>query len=146
MNMTLCGSISLYDEMLDTKKRLEDLGHTVQLPPSEIRDRNGVMISVQEYYARRKATSDGEGWIWDRKTQAMTDHFNKVRWADAILVVNEEKNAVAGYIGGNTLLEMGIAFFLEKPIFLLRDIPELPYKEEIIGMKPIVIHGELERI
>ena len=104
------------------------------------------MMPVQDYYLRRKAATTDTGWIWDRKAEAITAHFEKVEWADAILVTNYDKNDVPGYIGGNTLMEMGVAFFLRKPIFLLRQIPVLSYKEEIIGMKPIVIEHDFARI
>lgn len=146
MKITICGSIAFYDEMLDVKEKLKAFGHEVKLPPHEIKDENGTMIPVKEYYTRRKAASDDEGWIWDRKAEAITNHFDKVGWADVILVTNYDKNDVAGYIGGNTLMEMGVAFFLEKPVYLLNQIPELLYKEEILGMKPVVLESDLEKI
>ena len=76
----------------------------------------------------------------------MKRHFEKVAWADAILVSNHDKNGVPGYIEANTLLEMGLAFHLGKPIYLLNGIPEMAYKEEILGMTPIVINGNLSLI
>ncbi len=146
MKITICGSIAFYDEMLGIQKRLEEFGHNVKLPPFEVKDENGMMIPVKEYYARRKATTDAGSWIWDRKAEAMADHFEKERWADAILVANYDKNGVAGYVGGNTLMEMGVAFFLKKPIYLLKAIPEISYKEEILGLKPIVINDDIKRL
>lgn len=146
MKITICGSIAFYDEMLDAKKRLEALGHEVKLPPHEVKDENGNMISAKEYYARRKATKSDDNWIWDRKAEAIMWHFNKVQWSDAILVVNYDKNGIAGYIGGNTFMEIGVAFFLKKSIFLLKTIPEISYKEEILGMKPVVINDDLGKI
>ncbi len=62
------------------------------------------------------------------------------------MVCNYPKNDIDGYIGANTLIEMGLAFYLEKPIYLLNPIPEISYKEEILGMKPIVLNGDLEKI
>lgn len=73
-------------------------------------------------------------------------YFEKVNWSDAILVLNYDKNNIIGYIGGNTLMEIGVAFFLKKKIYLLNLIPEISYKEEIIGMKPIIINGDLSII
>jgi hypothetical protein len=73
-------------------------------------------------------------------------HFDKVEWSDAILVLNYCKNGVDNYIGANTLLEMGLAFHLNKNIYLLNEIPELSYKEEILGMFPIVINNDLAKI
>jgi hypothetical protein len=146
MKITICGSIAFYQEMLDVQKQLEAMGHKVKLPPHEVEDENGNMIPVKEYYARRKAAGVDDAWIWERKSQAITWHFDKEVWADAILVTNYDKNGIAGYVGGNTLMEMGVAFFLKKPIYLLKPIPEISYKEEIIGMKPVVINNDLKKI
>jgi len=43
-------------------------------------------------------------------------------------------------------MEMGLAFFFKKKIYLLNDVPELSYKEEILGLKPVVINGDLSKI
>ena len=146
MNITICGSIALYDEMLDTKKKLEQFGHQVKVPPFEVKDENGNMISVKEFFSRRKSEIDDASWIWDRKEEAMRMHFQKVAWSDAVLILNHDKNNILNYVGANTLLEMGLAFHLNKKLFLLNDIPEMDYKEEILGMKPIVIHNDLTKI
>jgi len=146
MKITICGSIAFYDKMLEARVALEDFGHDVRLPPHEIKDENGAMISVQEYYVQRKAATTDTGWIWDRKAEAIAAHFEKVAWADAVLVTNYDKNDIPGYIGGNTLMEMGVAFFLRKPIYLLTHVPRLSYREEIIGMKPIVIEHDFAQI
>ena len=143
MKITLCGSIAFYSEMLDIKNKLEKLNHEVKLPPHEIKDDNGDMIPVQQYYAIRKSTNKNDGWIWDAKEKAMRTHFEKVEWSDIILVLNYDKNNIPNYIGANTLIEMGLAFHLKKPIYLLNPIPEISYKEEVLGMKPILINKDL---
>ncbi len=146
MKITLCGSIAFYAEMQEIKKQLEDIGHKVTLPPSEIKDKNGEPITVEEYYKIRQTAKNDEKWVWDRKSEAMMGHFQKVEWSDGILVLNYEQKDIKGYIGGNTLMEIGLAFFLKKKIYLLNEIPELPYKEELLGVKPIVIEGDLSKI
>ncbi len=146
MKITLCGSIALQNEILSIKSKLEELGHEVEIWPSKIKDGKGQLISVEKYYRLRKAAADDEKWIWDRKAEAIMEHFNKVAWADTILVANYDKNNVKGYIGGNTLMEMGLAFFLKKKIYLLNQVPELSYKEEILGLEPILIDGDLVKI
>jgi hypothetical protein len=143
MKITLCGSIVFFDKMLEAKKQLETLGHEVKLPPMEVPDENGNMIPVAKYYELRKTITDDTSWIWQRKEEAMRVHFDKVIWADAILVLNYDKNGVVGYVGANTFLEMGLAFYSRKTIYLLNQIPEANYKEEILGMRPRVIHGDL---
>lgn len=146
MNVTICGSIAFFEEMLKAKKILEDIGHNVKLPPTEIADEKGNLISVQEYYRLRKTVSDDLSWIWARKKEAMINHYNKVEWADSVVVLNHEKNNIEGYIGANTLMEMGLALFLKKKIFLLNKIPEISYKEEILGMNPVVINGDFTKV
>ena len=37
-------------------------------------------------------------------------------------------------------MEMGLALHLSKPIFMTNEVPEIGYKEEILGMKPILIN------
>ncbi|MCK4589343.1 MAG: hypothetical protein KAT77_02795 [Nanoarchaeota archaeon] len=145
MKITICGSIAFFDEILKVKQQLEALGHEVKLPPTEIKDKDNNLITVQEYYQLRKTETNPNSWVWDRKAEAIKIHFNKIKWADAVLITNYEKNNIKGYIGANTFLEMGIAFHLNKKIFLLNQIPEVDSKEEILGMKPIVLQN-LEQI
>ena len=146
MKITICGSIAFYDEMLRTKSALEKLGHEVKLPPIEVPGPDNKLISVKEYYRIRKEADNDIAWVWDRKAEAIAIHFEKIKWSDAVLILNCDKNDVVGYIGGNTLMEMGVAFYLNKPIYLLYTIPEISYKEEILGMKPILINGDLSLI
>jgi nucleoside 2-deoxyribosyltransferase len=146
MKITICGSIAFFREMLQIKNKLEKINHQVKMPPTHIPDQNGNMISVEQYYKIRKAENNDQSWIWQEKEKAMRDHFDKVEWADAVLILNYSKRNVENYIGANTLLEMGLAFHLEKKIYLLNKIPEISYKEEILGMRPIVIDNDLTKI
>ncbi len=146
MKITLCGSIAFQDEILSVKEKLEKLEHEVEIWPLELKDGQGNLIPVKEYYKIRRAANEDEKWVWDRKAEAVLEHFDKVAWSDAILVTNYDKKDVKGYIGGNTLMEMGLAFFLKKKIYLLNQIPELSYKEEILGVKPIILNGDLTKI
>jgi hypothetical protein len=61
-----------------------------------------------------------------------------------VLVLNYEKKGVPGYIGGNTFLEMGFAYVLDKPIYLLHPIPQMGYTDEIEAMQPVVLDGDLK--
>ncbi len=77
----------------------------------------------------------------------MRSHFAEVEKSDAILVVNNKKNDIENYIGGNVLIEMAIAFYLSKKIFILNNLPEeSTYIEEIKGMLPVVLKGDLEKL
>ena len=64
-----------------------------------------------------------------------------------MLVLNYDKNDVKNYIGGNALMEIGFAYVLNKKIFLLNPIPDIPYyKTEIESVRPIIINGDLGNI
>ena len=68
----------------------------------------------------------------------MDANFKKVIESDAILVVNKRKNGLKGYVGGNTLIEMTVAYLYKKPIFLLqKPDKKLFCYEEIMGLQPI---------
>ena len=146
MKITICGSVAFQDKALSIKEKLEKMGHKVKLWPTELKDEKGQLICAKEYYKIRKKATNDEKWVWNRKAEALLGHFNKVVWSDAILVINYDKNNIKGYVGGNTLMEIGLAFFLQKKIYLLNEVPEISYKEEILGTKPIVLAGDLTKI
>jgi hypothetical protein len=146
MKITICGSIAVYEQMQNLQSELEKLGHEVKIPPIEVANETGQMISVKEFYEIRKTLPENTSWVWERKSQAIRAHFEKVAWSDAILVLNYDKNGIKNYIGANTLLEIGLAFYLHKKIFLLNPIPEIGYKEELLGTNPTVINNDLNLI
>lgn len=74
------------------------------------------------------------------------EHFAKMNTSEAILVVNETKNGVEHYIGGNTLMEIAYAYSQGLDIFLLNPVPELPYADEIRGVHPIILGGSLDAL
>lgn len=74
------------------------------------------------------------------------EHFAKINTSEAILVVNETKKDVENYIGGNTLIEIAYAYSQGLDIFLLNPVPEMGYADEVRGMHPVVIDGDLGKI
>lgn len=132
-------------QMLEVKKRLEALGHEVTLPPTHVPGPGGP-ITVAEYYQIRKEaaeTGNDEKWIWDAKEAAMRLHLAKVADADLVLVVNEAKHGREGYVGANTLLEIGAAFQARTPTYLLHDLPQQDSTEELLGMRVGTLRGDL---
>lgn len=145
MTITLCGSIAVIDEMYRLKTELEGLGYKVLLPPNKVPGESGGLIPASEYYSQKKSLQkNDDAWIWRDHTDRIVEHFDKVTKSDVILVANYDKNNIKNYIGPNTLMEMGLAFYLQKKIYLLNPIPDIAWKEEIVGLKPIVINGDLK--
>lgn len=147
MKLTLCGSIAFIREMDALRQQLEALGHEVKMPPLTREDHTGATVSSLDYYATKKlALVNPTHGFWTTHDRAIRAHFQKVEWADAVVIANYDKNGIAGYVGPNTLMEIGLAFHFNKKIFLLNPIPEISYKEELLGMKPIMLNGALEKI
>ena len=114
--------------MHSTKKELIKLDHQVKLPELD---------GTDNVRARDLA----------EKQDAISNHFAKIAWADAILVLNHAKNGKRGYVGPNTLMEIGLAFFLKKKIIFIHKVPDgLPYTEELSAMEPLIINSDLTKI
>lgn len=80
------------------------------------------------------------------KDDLIRNYFEKISHSDVLLVLNQDKNGIANYIGGNTFLEIGFAYVLKKPIYLYNPVPDMIYTSEIAAMEPIVINGDLSKI
>ena len=153
MKITVCGSIGFYTEMESARNQLISLGHEVKIPELALETPLEFGGGKKVYFGKFIEENGGIDAfpagheIWSLKEGAINDHYQKIDWADSILVINEEKRGIKGYIGGNTLIEIGVAFYQKKPIYILNLVSsELSYKQEIMGMKPIMLEGELSCI
>ncbi len=134
--VTLCGSTKFFDKMVSTKEELEKKGFIVEM-----------MTPFLDKQEDDDVYKDYSNKVWDIKKNAILAHFRLIKWADAILVVNEEKNGIAGYVGGNVLMEIGFALWYNKKIFYLYETPkEVSYREELFGVKPIILGGNLDKL
>ena len=143
MKITICGSTAFISEMESLAKSLGDMGHEVQFPPVHFEDNSGKLWHTKDYYKFKKTEPFNDEDFKKTHAQRIRDHFDKVAWSEAVLVADYDKNNLPNYIGPNTLMEMGLAFHLGKKIYLLQPIPNLQWKEEIVGLGPIVISGDL---
>ncbi len=134
MKIVICGSMKFIPQMRRVKKDLEEMGHQVVVP------------ELYDYHKIRDEEGD-EAKFLTKKADLIHAHFEEIKAGEAILVLNYERNGIKNYIGGNSFLEMGIAYHYHKKIFLLNDFPEnITYLEEIKAMKPNIINGNLALI
>ncbi len=132
MKVCVCCSLSFTDKVKGIAKELEKLGHEVLLP-------NGVMID-----AIHKPNFDPVAAKHDNGYDAIREHFKKIKDSDAVLVCNYAKNDVENYIGANTFLEMGFAYYINKPIFALNPLPDYKYvNDELLSFGVKNINGDL---
>jgi len=142
MKIVICGSMAFAKQMKTAKDELESKGHKVNVP--EFVEE---FIKIKELEMRAKRGGCSEGAKWKMKYNLIKKHYEKIKRADAILVLNYDKNKIKNYIGGNSFLEMGFAHILDKKIFLLRSVPSFKfYYEEILAMKPVILKGNLSKI
>lgn len=148
MKLCICSSMAFYHQFMALKKELEALGHTVLAPELEF-EAKGDDTSVGGYFDRNGGVDafapDHE--VWKKKGRAIAAHFRKIEESEAVLIVNYEKKGIPDYIGANTFLEIGYAYGRGKKIYILNNLPTTSsYKEEILGMQPIVLRGNIGAI
>lgn len=126
--ITLCSSSAFFDKLAQIQDILISRSHIIYFP---------------------------HVWDWSNKTEdeiakvqhdLIKRHFTNIENSDAIYIANFDKKEIKNYIGGNTFLEIGKAFDLNIPIFLMSEVPEMQYSEEIRAMKPHVIGFDWEKM
>lgn len=136
MKIIICGSMSAHKAMTDTKRTLEQNGHIVEMPSlnnlEHELDSNGNTLET----SRIKIEQD-----------LIRGYFQKIKDSDAVLAVNVKKNDIDGYIGGNTFLELGFGYALNKKLYILNPYSkEISYYDEVDAMQPVILNGDLTEI
>jgi len=137
MTVAICGSLTFYRELRRAEEAVIKLGYTAILPKS---------VSMLEAGEFKKPETVTERLAAERKYDFIGEHFRTIEQSDAVLVINPEKKGIPGYIGGNTFLEMGVAFYLKKPIYVLHPLPDMSYTLELAAMRPVILDGDISRI
>ncbi len=142
LTVVICSSAAFYKQVIEVRDRLRKMGFKVLVPLTA-----GKMERSGDFDVAKVKTWHVDAKAYKRKTFLTKHHFKKIVDGDVILVLNYEKNGKPGYIGGAVLMEMGIGLHFNKKIFILNPIDEsVSYKEEILGMQPVILDGNLERM
>ncbi len=135
MKIYIGGSMHFAKEMLETQKKLEEMGFEVLVP-----------ADTEQCVENPELNMDPDH---TESMDIMRDSMMKLEDSDIFLVLNHPKNGMKGYIGGATLIEIGLAYYLKKKTFLLYTPPEkqvLRYTQEILHTKPIILNGDIQKI
>ncbi len=140
--ITICSSADFYRHVNELADELGAMGYKVLVPATASKMKTSGIYEVSHYKTWYNNKKD-----FHKKAQLMRGHFDEIARADAILVVNDEKHGIKGYVGPNVIMEMGLAFYLNKPIYVLNKINEkMPTYEEVMGLGSVIIRGDLSRI
>lgn len=140
--ITICSSAHFYKDVIEIEKSLKKMGFRVKVPITIRKMKKSGDFRVETY----------KTWFKNKdhyyvKTKLMRGHNKKIVQSDAVLIVNHEKKGIKGYIGGNVLMEMALAFHFKKPIYILNSVAEdSPFQEEIFGMECVFLNGDLTKI
>lgn len=126
-------------DMVKIRKELKKHGHNARIPV-------GTLPHLRSKLFVDDLKKNLEFCI---KNNIMKRNFREVEKSDAILVLNNKRNGINGYIGISALLEMGIAHHLGRKIFLYNQVPhynEARWAHEVMIMQPTIINGDLDKI
>lgn len=139
MTIFISASMTFAQQILAVKKELEAKGFTV-LIPFETEDVANNPDSIDAF----KGDFDNA-----QEADIIKKNFDEVAKSDALLTLNLDKKGVAGYVGPSALMEMGLAYYLGKKLFLWQEIPhwdEVSWAYEVHLMHPVILSGDLSKI
>jgi hypothetical protein len=137
MKILIGGSMAFAREQVKVKAYLESRGFDV------------LVAKDIEHYARKTK----EDFSFDEEvthcieTDVIRDYFDKIADCDAYLVLNHRRRNIEGYLGTSVLMELGLAYYLKKKIFLLYplDISQ-PYAVEVSVFNPTTLNGDISNL
>ena len=140
--IAVCASLSFYKDLFVIEKQLVKRGYKVIIPKTARKMQKSGNFDVASHKTWFQNEND-----YKKKKALMDDHFKKILRSDAILVINNEKKGVNGYIGGNVLMEMAVAYMEKLPIYLWNGMDHMsPFEEEIKAMNCIFLNQDLSKI
>lgn len=129
MKVLLHASLDFVEYMVKASNFLKENGVDVILP------------ELTRYQHIRDVEGDDVGFT-RIKNRLTLENISNVENCDCILILNYTHRGYDNYIGGNSFLEMIVAFYLKKPIYLLNSIPEgMTYTEEIKSLYPTIVYN-----
>ena len=135
MKIFIACSKHFYERIPEIGDKLEELGHDVMMPNSygePFREERMKELSLEDHIKF--------------KQEMMRLHETKIKSVDLLLVLNFKKNNQPNYIGGATFMEIVKAWELEKKVYFYNPIPDNIFRDELIGINPTIIYGDLKKI
>jgi len=135
MKIFIICSKHFYNRVPEIAKKLQENGHEITLPNS-----------YENPFEEEEMKSKGLEHHVEFKQKMMRLHEPKIRMNDAVFALNFEKNKQPNYIGGGTFMEIVKAWELDKKIYLYNPVPECIFTDELRGINPVIINGDLSKL
>ena len=107
MKILIHASLDFVKDLVFAQKSIEGLTKHEVLLPELIR-----------YQYIRDEQGDDEAFT-KIKNRLTKENISNVEKCDCLLILNHNHRGIENYVGGNSFIEMIIAFYLKKPIYLL---------------------------
>ncbi|MBI2607962.1 MAG: hypothetical protein HYW51_04010 [Candidatus Doudnabacteria bacterium] len=136
MKIAVGGSMQFAEQMVEVKRKLEQMGHQVFLSLNTEKLVGKTQKEKEQIKLKQKFSEN-----------AIESFWNSMKNSDALLILNYDKNGVKNYIGGNSFMDITLAYYLKQKIYLLNPIPDNPiYKTELQAIKPTILNADLNLI
>jgi len=143
--IVICGSMRFAKKMVEAQNELTKNGFDI-IVPDGIND----FLEGSEFLKKRQASNwePMEGAKRKIENNLVKGYFEEIKQGDAILIINQDKDGIKNYIGGNGFLEMGFAHVLGKKIYCLNPLPKEPTAiyQELLTMQPVILNNDLSKI
>ncbi|HUD05845.1 MAG TPA: hypothetical protein VMR18_02960 [Candidatus Saccharimonadales bacterium] len=139
MKIILLGSMSIAPIIKKTKEKLEKNGFEVL-----------VSSDLDHIIANPHLPDDLDAdYKHCVENDIQRDFFDKIADSDVVLALNYPKNGIDGYCGTSVLMELGLAYYLRKKIYLLNPLPNYydhRWALEVAILRPTVIDGDITKV
>jgi hypothetical protein len=137
MKILIWWSMTFANKMIEIKKNLEKQWHTINLSP-------GINFFLENSNAKMDFEQELQ---FCKETWIMKNFFDEIRESEWVLFLNYDKKWISGYVWASVLMEIWIAYFLDKKIYLLNPIDKSQsYALEIFLTNPIILNWDLNQI
>ena len=133
------GSMSFAPKMKQAKQQLEAKGFEVLVT-------SDLDFIIENPHITDDLDADYEHCL---KNDIFRKFFDSIAESDAVVALNYPKNGVEGYCGVSVCMELGLAYYLYKKMYLLYPLPSYHQQRwalEIAIMQPEILNGDLDKI
>ncbi len=140
--IVICSSAVFYEHVNQIAGELRNMGFNAVVPTTA---KKMNLSKNYDIYAIKAWIDKPEDF--NKKRALAMEHFSEIAKGDAVLIINDDKPGKPNYIGPNSTMEWGLAYYLKKPVFILNGVSkDSNYYEEVYGMSTAVLDGDLNKI